>query len=145
MKKRVLIIASLVMALALSFVAFSYTMDELKQVFVTRDEFDIWANSDCGVTNTSGQPIGMSEYLASVEQNKIMSVNLEAGYQMFRREILSNEAMSKLQSESPSVYESWSRRRSEELSSIAAASPVFGAPMPTTVVPEETASPSDAS
>lgn len=109
------------MALAFSFVVFSYTMDDLKSVFLTRDEFDKWANDNCGIadaTNNSGDPIGMSEYLESyVEQRHIESIYDEAGYQMYRRDILSNEVMSSMRAESGGLetLTRWSSRRAKEL------------------------------
>ena len=46
---------------------FAETQDELKQIFVTREEWDKWINVD-GIT-VDGTTMGMSEYLKNIEIN----------------------------------------------------------------------------
>lgn len=123
MKRNVLIIASLVACLSFSFVAFAVTVDELKEVFLTRQEFEKWANVDCGETDASGNVIGMSEYLEGIEEKKQLEVYDEAGYQMYRRDILSKDVLASLES---ATLESYSIRRSKELETQVLFGGVFG-------------------
>ena len=65
--RKFLIIVSMVLILGTIFAIplFAETQDELKQVFVTREEWDKWINVD-GIT-VGGITMGMSVYLESIE------------------------------------------------------------------------------
>ena len=65
--RKILIILSLVLILGifLSIPMFAETQDELKQVFVTREEWDKWLNVNGYSDATS--VVGMSKYLESIE------------------------------------------------------------------------------
>ena len=66
---KILIILGLVLILGIIFAIplFAETQDELKQIFVTREEWDKWINVDGYSDATS--VVGMSEYLKNVEIN----------------------------------------------------------------------------
>ena len=51
---------------------FAETQDELKQIFVTREEWDKWINVD-GIT-LGGTTMGMSEYLRNMENKQQVRV-----------------------------------------------------------------------
>lgn len=59
---------------------FAETQEELKQIFVTRDEINLWINGDATST-------GMSEILANLEINMQQQVQSRVKYEMSIREI----------------------------------------------------------
>ena len=65
--RKILIIVSMVLILGTIFAIplFAETQDELKEIFVTREEWDRWINVDGYSDATS--VIGMSRYLESIE------------------------------------------------------------------------------
>ena len=65
--RKILIILSMVLILGTIFAIpmFAETQDELKQIFVTREEWDKWINVD-GIT-VAGTAMGMRVYLNRIE------------------------------------------------------------------------------
>ena len=68
--RKILIILSMVLMLGTFFAIplFAETQDELKQIFVTREEWDKWINVD-GYSDAS-TVMGMSEYLNNMMEYK---------------------------------------------------------------------------
>ena len=80
-KKVLIIIASVIlMGLISAIPGFAETQEELKQIFVTRDEINLWINGDATST-------GMSEILANLEINMQQQVQSRVKYEMSIREI----------------------------------------------------------
>lgn len=80
-KKVLIIIASvIVMGLIAAIPGFAETQEELKQIFVTRDEINVWING-------SGASTGISQVLASLELNMQQQVQSKVKIEMSRRGI----------------------------------------------------------
>ena len=62
---------------------FAETQDELKEIFVTREEWDKWINVD-GYSDASTK-IGMSRYLESIEINAQSRVQVKVKEEYLRR------------------------------------------------------------
>ena len=62
---------------------FAETQDELKQIFVTRDEWDKWINVD-GYSDASTK-MGMSQYLESIEKINQVRVQTMARDEFLKR------------------------------------------------------------
>ena len=62
---------------------FAETQDELKQIFVTREEWDKWINVD-GIT-LGGTTMGMSEYLNRMEVDAQSRVQVKTNEEYLRR------------------------------------------------------------
>lgn len=112
-KKPIFVILALILMMSISFVVVAApALEDLKKVFVTRQEVLDFETSITG-------------FFASVENAKQVSIQNEVGYQMYRRGLrLPTEEGSTID---PSLMSSWSERRSRELetmpSSIAPPSP----------------------
>lgn len=80
--KKVLIIIALVLLLGIlaSIPGFAETQEELRQIFVTRDEVNAWING-------SGSSTGISQALASLEKNVEEQVYSRVKVEMKKREI----------------------------------------------------------
>ena len=83
--KKICIILGLVLILGifLSIPMFAETQDELKQIFVTREEWDKWINVD-GIT-VDGTAMGMSEYLNRIEVDAQSRVQVKTKEEYLRR------------------------------------------------------------
>ena len=83
--RKILIILSMVLILGTIFAIpmFAETQDELKQVFVTREEWDRWINVD-GYSDASTK-IGMSRYLESIENINQVRVQEKVKAEYLRR------------------------------------------------------------
>ena len=80
-KKVLIIIASvIVMGLIAAIPGFAETQEELKQIFVTRDEVKLWINGDATST-------GISEILANLEVNMQQQVQSKVKIEMSIRGI----------------------------------------------------------
>ena len=80
-KKVLIIIASvIVMGLIAAIPGFAETQEELKQIFVTRDEINLWING-------SGTSTGISEVLANLEVNMQQQVQSRVKEEMSKRGI----------------------------------------------------------
>ena len=73
----------LILGIFLSFPMFAETQDELKQIFVTREEWDKWLNVDGYSDATS--VIGMSEYLNKIENLNQVKVQEKVKAEYIRR------------------------------------------------------------
>ena len=91
-KVLIIILSVLIMGILATFPGFAETQEELKQIFVTRDEVNLWING-------SGSSTGISQVLASLEFNMQSEVQLRVKVEMSRRGI-------KDKSESTTVEES---------------------------------------
>ena len=87
--RKLLIIVSMVLILGTIFAIplFAETQDELKEIFVTREEWDKWINVD-GYSDASTK-MGMSEYLDRIEnlnqvrlQTKVLEEYLRRGLKL---------------------------------------------------------------
>ena len=83
--KKVLIIIALVLALGIiaAMPGFAETQDELKAIFVTREEVNLWING-------SGTSTGISEALASLEQKMQEQVQSKVKEEIKKRGIKDN-------------------------------------------------------
>ncbi len=83
--KKVLIILAivLIMGIIAAIPGFAETQEELKQIFVTREEVNLWING-------SGDQTGISEALASLEQNMQQQVQSKVKVEMKKRGIKDN-------------------------------------------------------
>ena len=83
--RKILIILSLVLILGIVFAIplFAETQDELKQIFVTREEWDKWINVD-GIT-LGGTTMGMSQYLNRMEVDAQSRVQVKTNEEYLRR------------------------------------------------------------
>lgn len=83
--KKVLVIIAivLVMGIIAALPGFAETQEELKQIFVTREEINLWING-------SGSSTGISEVLASLEQNMQQQVQSKVKEEMKKRGIKDN-------------------------------------------------------
>ena len=83
--KKICIILGLVLILGifLSIPMFAETQDELKQIFVTREEWDKWINVD-GIT-LGETTMGMSEYLGRMEVDAQSRVQVKTIEEYLRR------------------------------------------------------------
>ena len=83
--KKICIILGLVLILGifLSIPMFAETQEELKQIFVTRDEWDKWLNVD-GYSDASTK-IGMSQYLNQIENINQVKVQEKVKVEYLRR------------------------------------------------------------
>ncbi len=80
-KKVLIIIASIIiMGLISAIPGFAETQEELKQIFVTRDEINLWING-------SGSSTGISEVLANLEVNMQQQVQSKVKVEMSKRGI----------------------------------------------------------
>ncbi len=80
-KKVLIIIASVIlMGLISAIPGFAETQEELKQIFVTRDEINLWING-------SGSSTGISEVLANLEVNMQQQVQSKVKVEMSKRGI----------------------------------------------------------
>ncbi|MBR4313547.1 MAG: hypothetical protein IKP66_01400 [Lachnospiraceae bacterium] len=80
-KKVLIIIASvIIMGLISAIPGFAETQEELKQIFVTRDEINLWING-------SGSSTGISEVLANLEVNMQQQVQSKVKIEMSKRGI----------------------------------------------------------
>lgn len=115
-KKPVFVILALILVMSISFVVVAApTLDDLKKVFVTRDEVYNFETSISGL-------------FASVENAKQVSIQNEVGYQMYRRGLkLPTEEGSTID---PSLMSSWSERRSKELETMPSGLTTFGVAAP---------------
>ena len=86
--KKILIILSIVLALGIfaALPGFAETQEELKKIFVTRDEFNEWIN---GKTDAVGNTIetGISEVLKDLEIVMQQSVQSKVKVEMSKRNI----------------------------------------------------------
>lgn len=75
-------IVGLVSVLGLIFAlpGFAETQDELKKIFLTREEFEKWAHGDADVT-------GFSEYLETLEIKKQEEIQSIVHIEMSKREL----------------------------------------------------------
>lgn len=83
--KKVLIIIALVLLMGLiaAMPGFAETQDELKAIFVTREEVNLWING-------SGNSTGISEALASLEQKMQEEVQSKVKAEIKKRGIKDN-------------------------------------------------------
>ena len=82
-KVLIIILSVVIMGLIAAIPGFAETQDELKQIFVTREEFNLWIRGDATST-------GISEILANLEVKMQESVQSRVKYEMSIREIKDN-------------------------------------------------------
>ena len=75
----------LILGIVFAIPLFAETQDELKQVFVTREEWDRWINVD-GIT-VDGTTVGMSEYLNRMEVDAQSRVQVKVREEYLKREL----------------------------------------------------------
>ena len=83
--RKILIIVSMVLILGTIFAIplFAETQDELKQIFVTREEWNKWINVD-GYSDAT-LVVGMSEYLNDMENRQQVRVQEMVEYEFKKR------------------------------------------------------------
>lgn len=79
-KVLIIILSVIIMGLIAAIPGFAETQEELKQIFVTRDEINLWING-------SGSSTGISEILANLEVNMQQQVQSKVKIEMSRRGI----------------------------------------------------------
>lgn len=79
-KVLIIILSVLIMGALAAIPGFAETQEELKQIFVTRDEINLWING-------SGSSTGISEVLANLEVNMQQQVQSKVKIEMSRRGI----------------------------------------------------------
>lgn len=79
-KVLIIIVSVIIMGLIAAIPGFAETQEELKQIFVTRDEINLWING-------SGSSTGISEILANLEVNMQQQVQSKVKIEMSRRGI----------------------------------------------------------
>ena len=82
-KVLIIILSVLIMGALTAIPGFAETQEELKQIFVTRDEINLWINGDATST-------GMSELLANMEVSMQQQVQSRVKYEMSIRGIKDN-------------------------------------------------------
>ena len=82
-KVLIIILSILIMGAIAAIPGFAETQEELKQIFVTRDEVNLWINGDATST-------GISEILANMELNMQQQVQSRVKYEMSIRQIKDN-------------------------------------------------------
>ena len=82
-KVLIIILSILIMGAIAAIPGFAETQEELKQIFVTRDEVNLWINGDATST-------GISEILANMEINMQQQVQSRVKYEMSIRQIKDN-------------------------------------------------------
>ena len=97
MKKKTLFILVLISVMLFIFASLAETVDELKQIYVTRDEIAVWASSE-------------SQYLSTLEVGGQEKVQKEVMYQMWKRNISDKSLETISSSEMQSMVD---RRESE--------------------------------
>lgn len=115
-KKPIFVILALILVMSISFVVVAApALEDLKKIFVTRDEVASFESSVSGL-------------FSSLENYKQLSIQNEVGYQMYRRGIkLPTEEGSTI---NPSLMSSWSERRSRELETMPSGLTSFGVAAP---------------
>lgn len=93
-KVLIIILSVLIMGALAAIPGFAETQEELKQIFVTRDEINLWINGDATST-------GMSEILANLEVNMQQQVQSRVKYEMSIRGIKDNAETSTVAASSP--------------------------------------------
>lgn len=79
-KVLIIIVSVILMGLVAAIPGFAETQEELKQIFVTRDEINLWING-------SGTATGISEVLANLEVNMQQQVQSKVKIEMSKRGI----------------------------------------------------------
>lgn len=79
-KVLIIIVSVILMGLMAAIPGFAETQEELKQIFVTRDEINLWINGD-------GTATGISEVLANLEVNMQEQVQAKVKIEMSKRGI----------------------------------------------------------
>ena len=79
-KVLIMIVSVILMGLMAAIPGFAETQEELKQIFVTRDEINLWINGD-------GTATGISEVLANLEVNMQEQVQAKVKIEMSKRGI----------------------------------------------------------
>lgn len=93
-KVLIIILSVLIMGALAAIPGFAETQEELKQIFVTREEINLWINGDATST-------GMSEILANLEVNMQQQVQSRVKYEMSIRGIKDNAETSTVAAASP--------------------------------------------
>ena len=86
-KVLIIILSILIMGLIAAIPGFAETQEELKQIFVTRDEINAWIY---GSSDAVSSVTGISEVLANLEVKMQESVQSKVKYEMSIREIKDN-------------------------------------------------------
>lgn len=94
-KVLIIILSILIMGAIAAIPGFAETQEELKQIFVTRDEVNLWINGDATST-------GISEILANMEINMQQQVQSRVKYEMSIRQIKDNAETTTTTAASPS-------------------------------------------
>ena len=79
-KVLIIILSVLIMGALAAIPGFAETQEELKQIFVTRDEVNLWINGN-------GSQTGISEVLANLEVNMQQQVQSKVKREMSKRGI----------------------------------------------------------
>ena len=79
-KVLIIVLSILIMGLIAAIPGFAETQEELKSIFVTREEVDVWINGN-------GASTGISEVLANLEINMQEQVQAKVKVEMSRRGI----------------------------------------------------------
>ena len=104
-KKLVITIIAIMIAMMFVFVTFAETVDELKEIYVTREEMAVWASSE-------------SQLLSTLEVSGQERVQKEVMYQMWKRNITDKS----LETISSSEMQSMINRRESEIAKISPSS-----------------------